>query len=370
MKINELFDDLPADALEQLIDSNPAPAPADLSSLKAKVRARTGLEKPSRLRWQPLVATAACLCLILGAVALVGRDVTPAPPDPGPTETGGSTITWPFGLHTISEMQAFFGTQNVLWDTGGDSIEGEDSPSGCEVPSNSPYVHLQWNGINLSEALYAQVGGNGLVAICIQSSQSPWASLSHDETYLQWCDTLEEAAQECDDLQQLLEHAERYDSLSAEDREDFWSKLAETLDPDFARQYFDGEAFDMEAIEWAYQLTVEAYEGAQTELRAYQRIYLNRFAAEQNLPDLTKLQEMFYVVEEQDVQIVILYANALDVFAQTVLETYTQEQLESTCFCLATAPYMGDIEQPSQELEGTPVTEDVPDLPSVEEEVE
>lgn len=348
--LSQIFDEATPEELTAL---SPEEIPLEKErrdTIFAAVRAKTGLSpKKKRLYWPQIAAAAACVCVLVGALAHWKPD-KPVDDD----------VIIGYEPQTIDMLLAREDLRDILW-ASDDRIGADDTD---EVLSAAWSI---WNGIPVSDELraYATLDTDAMLAIRIARRDGNDAKLADyiydGQTYRQICQARDEAHERVLALQTAQDIVGSYDIYrSTEDEPQFWEKLAYNLEDalydEIKQTYYDGNRFDTDAL----AADIAAAQTEQTRLEA--RMRACRRAYDSGQASLNDLHG--YAVYQNDGALVVLVpCNALSDFAADVLTSYDEETLSGIYFALATPAYLG-IDLPDRPDVDTPTilpdTDDVP----------
>lgn len=369
--LSEILDKAEAEEMENLLSCAAAePLEAQTAEkIKAKVKAKRRKKRPV---WMPAVAVAACLCLIVGAIALTGRAPSAQPDDPiddlDPMPRPGMLMDWE-------------NYDRILWYDGAGGVEAfpsesyaEESPNGDDekddnqddighdvgddkspVGDSVTIEDVYWNGITLWSTILqaAETDPNGILPIRATVTDQDWSALDdhvyEGRTYARIEEELEVLEAYLDRLYQLDEWNELYQDLTEKNESAFLRKfrmnfcyVLEGTDEDIADWMLDkfftsGVGFDMEAVYDVLKEKEIAMEQTYQDLQACRQAYLSE---NRIVPDLTALAEKGYVVVSYGGQTVILVnCTDLERFAADVVESVDAEVLARVVFGLADSSF-------------------------------
>lgn len=350
--LSQIFDEATPEELTALSPEEIPLEKARRDTIFAAVRAKTGLSpKKKRLYWPQIAAAAACVCVLVGALAH-GKPDKPVDDD----------VIIGYEPQTIDMLLAREDLRDILWAS--DDRVGADNVDTDDVPSTACSI---WNGIPVSDELraYAALDTDAMLAIRIarrDGSDAELADYIYDgQSYRQIRQAHDEAHERVLNLLNAQDIIGAYDIYrGTQDEPQFWEKLAYNLEDalydEIKQTYYDGNRFDTDAI--AADIAAAQAEQARLEarMRACQRAYNSGQAS---LNDLHG-----YAVYQNDGALVVLVpCNALSDFAADVLTSYDEETLSGIYFALASPAYLGvelpdlpDADAPSV----LPDTDDVP----------
>lgn len=334
--LSQIFDEATPEELSAL---SPEEIPLEKErrdTIFAAVRAKTGLSpKKKRLHWQSFAAAAACVCVLVGALAHRKPDKPDKPVD--------DDVIIGYEPQTVDMLLSREDFSDILW---ADSATGDHvsagSVAGDIVLGTNPRI---WNDIPVSDELraYAALDTDTLLAIRIarrDGDDTKLADYIYDgQTYRQIRQARDEAYERVMNLLNAQEIVDTYDIYRGTDDEPrFWEKLAcnleDTLYYEIKQTYYDGIRFDTDAL--AVDLATAQAEQTRLEtlIRSCRRAYESEQASLRDLHD--------YTVYQNDGALVVLVAcNALSDFAADVLAAYDEETLSDIYFTLATPAYLG-----------------------------